>query len=124
MSLDIYKPQRIFVVVHAFDVLADPVRRRLVELLAEGERTAGELTDAVVAEFGITQPAVSRQLRILRESGWAAATPDGRRRLYRIDPAGLREADAWLARYRTLWAGALDALDTEVRRGRRTRPTP
>lgn len=103
--------------MHAFDVLGDPVRRRLLELLADGERAAGELTDVVRAEFGITQPAVSRHLRVLRENGFATVRADGARRLYAVDAAPLQQVDAWLDRYRSLWAQRLDALETEISRG-------
>ena len=110
--------------MHAFDVLGDPVRRRIVELLADGDRTAGDITDRVRAEFGISQPAVSRHLRVLREAGFATSEPQAQQRLYRLHPAPLAEVDAWLARYRSLWSQALDALDTEVRRGRRAAGAP
>src|SRR3954451_3055390 len=103
--------------MNAFDILGDPVRRRLLELLASGETAAGELTDAVCAEFGITQPAVSRHLRVLREAGFASVRPDGARRLYAVEPGPLREVDSWLERYRGFWGGRLDALATEVHRG-------
>ena len=83
--------------MHALDVLGDPVRRRLLELLAEGETSAGDLGRRVQEEFGISQPAVSQHLRVLRESGFATVRPDGTRRLYGIDPAPLAEADAWFA---------------------------
>ncbi len=105
--------------MHAFDVLGDPVRRRIVELLAEGERTAGDLTERVQAEFGITQPAVSRHLRVLRDSGFATSEARAQRRLYRLRPEPLAEVDAWLSRYRGVWSQALDALGTELHRGRR-----
>jgi DNA-binding transcriptional ArsR family regulator len=88
--------------VHAFDVLGDPVRRRILELLAGGERPAGALAAVVGDEFGISQPAVSQHLRVLREAGFATVRADGTRRLYRADPARLREADDWL---RALRAG-------------------
>ena len=91
--------------VSAFDVLGDPVRRRLLELLASGERSAGELTEQVCGEFGITQPAVSRHLRVLREAGFASVRPDGARRLYAVEPGPLREVDSWLERYRGFWGG-------------------
>ena len=107
--------------MHAFEVLGDPVRRRIVELLAEGERTAGEVVREVGQEFGITQPAVSRHLRILRESGFAQVRAEGARRLYALDGTGLDEAEAALQRYRRFWSQRLDALDTEVARGRRAR---
>jgi DNA-binding transcriptional ArsR family regulator len=107
--------------VHAFDVLGDPVRRRLVELLGEGECTAGELVEAIGAEFGISQPAVSRHLRVLRDSGFAASTPHGQQRRYRLQPGPLAELDAWLARYRGFWDQRLDALQTEIHRARKER---
>jgi DNA-binding transcriptional ArsR family regulator len=110
--------------VHAFDVLGDPVRRRVVELLAEGDRTAGEITERVQAEFGISQPAVSRHLRVLREAGFALSEPRAQQRLYRLRPEALAEVDAWLSRYRSLWSQALDALDTELHRGRRAARPP
>jgi DNA-binding transcriptional ArsR family regulator len=105
--------------VHAFDVLGDPVRRRLLELLADGERSAGDLTAVIREEFGISQPAVSQHLKVLRENGFAAVRPEGAHRLYAIDATGLREVDDWLERYRRFWRQRLDALGTEVARGKR-----
>ena len=107
--------------MHAFDVLGDPVRRRLLELLADGERSAGELTAVVRDEFRITQPAVSRHLKVLRENGFAHVRAVGARRLYAVDATGLREVDDWLRRYRDLWRQRLDALGTEVARGKNER---
>ncbi len=107
----------------AFDVLGDPVRRRILELLAGGERTAGDVVAVIAAEFGLTQPAVSRQLRILRESGFAVVRPEGTRRLYALQDAGLRDVEAWLGRLRAEWEQRLDALGTELARGRRQRRT-
>ena len=107
--------------MHALDVLGDPVRRRLLELLAAGETPAGDLGRVIQQEFGITQPAVSQHLRVLRESGFATVRPDGTRRLYAIDPAPLAEADAWFAEFRRFWQPRLDALGTELARGRRER---
>lgn len=109
--------------MHAFDVLGDPVRRRILELLADGERPAGEVGAVVEREFGITQPAVSRHLRVLRESGFATVRADGARRLYAVDPEPLRAVDDWLAPYRRFWDQRLDALATELARGRRARRT-
>lgn len=109
--------------MHAFDVLGDPVRRRLLELLADGETSAGGLGAVVQAEFGISQPAVSQHLKVLRENGFATVRVAGQRRLYAVDPAPLRELDAWLERYRGFWGQALDALDTELVRARRS-PRP
>jgi DNA-binding transcriptional ArsR family regulator len=107
--------------MHALDVLGDPVRRRILELLAESELGAGELTEAVRAEFGISQPAVSQHLRVLRESGFATARPEGTRRVYAVSPEPLREVDAWLERFRGFWDQHLDALETEIARGKRAR---
>jgi len=104
--------------VHAFDVLGDPVRRRILELLAEGECASGEVVDVISAEFGIGQPAVSMQLKVLRESGFASVRAEGRRRLYAIDSSPLAQVDAWLDPFRQFWEQRLDALGTELRRGR------
>jgi DNA-binding transcriptional ArsR family regulator len=109
--------------MNAFDVLGDPVRRRILELLTDGELAAGEVGAVVQAEFGISQPAVSQHLQVLRESGFATVRAVGTRRLYAVDPAPLREIDEWLERYRRFWAPRLDALDTELARGRRARRT-
>jgi DNA-binding transcriptional ArsR family regulator len=102
--------------VHAFEVLSDPVRRRLLELLAPGERAAGDLTATIRAEFSISQPAVSQHLRVLREEGFAVVRPDGARRLYAVDPDAYASVTAWLDRYAAFWSQRLDALETEVRR--------
>ncbi|MEV6597803.1 metalloregulator ArsR/SmtB family transcription factor [Actinoplanes sp. NPDC051346] len=107
--------------MHAFDVLGDPVRRRLLELLADGERSSGALTEVIRAEFGVSQPAVSQHLRVLRDNGFATVRPDGARRLYAVHDTALREADAWLGRFRRFWTPHLDALATEVARGKRQR---
>jgi len=107
--------------MHAFDVLGDPVRRRILELLAGGERSSGAVTDVVRAEFGISQPAVSQHLRVLREAGFATVRPEGARRLYAVNPEPLRDVDDWLGNFRSFWAPRLDALDTELARGRRRR---
>jgi len=98
--------------VTAFEALADPTRRRIVELVSERERSAGELA----AAFSISRPGVSRHLRVLREEGIVAARDDGTRRLYSLAPGGLAEVDEWLRRF---WTNRLDALETELRRGRR-----
>jgi DNA-binding transcriptional ArsR family regulator len=106
--------------LHAFDVLGDPVRRRLLEVLSEGEHTSGDLVSVISAEFGIGQPAVSMQLRVLRESGFASTRAEGRRRIYALDSGPLAEVDAWLAPFRAFWEQRLDALGTEIARGRRS----
>lgn len=107
--------------MHAFDVLGDPVRRRILELLADGEQSAGAVTATVRAEFGISQPAVSQHLRVLREHGFATVRPDGARRLYAVRPEALQDVDVWLDRFRRFWTPHLDALATELARGRRQR---
>jgi DNA-binding transcriptional ArsR family regulator len=90
-----------------FETLADPSRRRILELLRTGERSVGELVGAL----GMSQPAVSRHLRVLRDAGLVEARVDAQRRPYRLRPDGLRELDAWLSPYRLLWSGRLDELE-------------
>jgi DNA-binding transcriptional ArsR family regulator len=107
--------------VHAFDVLGDPVRRRILDLLADGELTSGAITDVVRAEFGISQPAVSQHLRVLRDSGFTSVRPEGTRRLYAVDAAPFRELDDWLEHFRRFWDQRLDSLATELARGKRAR---
>lgn len=107
--------------MHAFDVLGDPVRRRILELLAGGEMASGEVSEAIRGEFGISQPAVSQHLRVLRDAGFATVRPEGTRRLYAVNADPLREVDAWLDHFRQFWAPHLDALATELARGRRAR---
>ncbi len=107
--------------MHAFDVLGDPVRRRILELLTDGERSAGDITDVVRREFMISQPAVSQQLKVLRENGFAQVRVQGTRRLYSVDSAPLQETDAWLDQFRHFWTPHLDALGTELARGKRER---
>ncbi len=107
--------------MHAFDVLGDPVRRRILELLADGERSSGDITGVIQQEFGITQPGVSAHLRVLRENGFTHAQAAGARRIYAISPAALRDVDAWMERFRRFWTPHLDALETELARGERER---
>lgn len=107
--------------MHALDVLGDPVRRRILELLADGETSAGELAAVVGDEFGISQPAVSRHLRVLRDTGFTSVRAEGTRRLYAVDAAGPREAHEWLTAFDRFWLPRFAALDTELARGRRAR---
>jgi DNA-binding transcriptional ArsR family regulator len=107
--------------MHAFDILGDPVRRRILELLADGEHAAGELGAVIQDEFGISQPAVSQHLRVLREQGFATVRAAGTRRLYAVDATSLQEVDKWLQPYRRFWNQRLDALGVEVARGKRAR---
>lgn len=107
--------------MEAFDVLGDPVRRRILELLSGGETSAGDLAAVIRDEFGISQPAVSQHLRVLRENGFATVQAAGARRLYALDPAALDDVDDWLDGLRQSWEQRLDALGTELARGRRAR---
>ena len=107
--------------MHAFDVLGDPVRRRILELLVDGEATSGAVCEVIQAEFGISQPAVSQHLKVLRDAGFATVRPNGARRLYAVNYAPLQDLDAWLDRFRRFWTPHLDALATELARGQRER---
>jgi DNA-binding transcriptional ArsR family regulator len=107
--------------MHAFDVLGDPVRRRILELLAEGERSSGDVVEVIAAEFGISQPAVSQHLRVLRDSGFAHVRAQSRRRLYSLDARPLEQVEQWLDPFRRFWDHKLDALATEIARGKKAR---
>lgn len=107
--------------MHALDILGDPVRRRILELLADGEQTSGAVTTVIRDEFGISQPAVSQHLRVLRENGFTTVRAEGTRRLYAVDSTPLQEVDVWLDRFRRFWEQHLDALATELARGKRER---
>lgn len=107
--------------MHAFDVLGDPVRRRILELLATGEHSAGAIVEAIRGEFGISQAAVSQHLRVLRGSGFASVRSDGPRRVYSVDSTPLREVDSWLDQFRGFWEKRLNALTAEIERGKRKR---
>lgn len=93
-----------------FDVLAEPRRRQILDLLRDRERPVGELVTALE----LAQPAVSKHLRVLRDAGLVSSRTDAQRRLYRINVAPLREIDEWVAPYRALWSGALDALERHL----------
>jgi DNA-binding transcriptional ArsR family regulator len=97
------------------EALAEPTRRRIIELLAEGERSAGE----IASHFPTSRPGISRHLRVLREHGLVRTREDAQRRLYSLDPAPLEELDEWLQRYRRFWSNRLHALDTEIHRRRK-----
>ena len=98
------------VVISTFDVLAEPTRRRILDLIRDAERPVNEL----VAKLDISQPGVSKHLRVLREAGLVEVRSDAQRRLYRVRPEPLAEIDAWLAPYRRLWASRLDALERHL----------
>lgn len=120
-GVDLYKAACKYGVMHALDVLGDPVRRRILEVLAAGEVAAGAVAAVIGEEFGISQPAVSQHLRVLREQGFATVRPEGTRRLYAVDPGGLRAAGEWLSPFERFWRGPLAALGTELARGKRAR---
>jgi len=103
--------------MQALSALADPIRRQIIEMLADRERDAGELA----AAFPVSRPAVSRHLRVLREAGLVQVRPQAQRRVYALDPEPLEDLARWLERYRRFWSQRLDALDTELARGRRRR---
>lgn len=91
--------------------IADPTRRRIVELLAERDRTAGEL----VEKFDMSAPAISQHLNVLREAGWITTRAEGQTRIQSLNPAGLQELENWLDRTRRFWSNRLDALERELR---------
>lgn len=107
--------------MHAFAVLADPVRRCIVEQLMDQELSSGEIVDTVGEEFGISQSAISQQLKVLRENGFASVAIDGNRRLYSLDSTGFEQMDEWLAPFRRFWAPKFEALAKEVARGKRSK---
>jgi len=97
-------------VVAAFEVVAEPNRRRILDLLRTGERPVTEIVDGL----DVSQPAVSKHLRVLREAGLVEARVDAQRRMYRLKPQSLREIDDWLAPYRALWTTSLDRLERHL----------
>jgi DNA-binding transcriptional ArsR family regulator len=107
--------------VQIFHVLADPVRRRIVEYLADGEFSSGSVTTTIRNEFGISQPAVSQHLKVLRDNGFTRVRIDGSRRIYKINPSPLKEFDLWLDKFRHFWESKLDDLAEEIERGKRER---
>ena len=98
--------------IATFELLAEPTRRRILDLLRDGERPVGEL----VERLSMSQPAVSKHLRVLRDSGLVDVRVDAQRRLYRLRPERLREVDAWIEPYRQLWTDRLDRLDRHLQR--------
>lgn len=107
--------------MHAFAVLADPVRRCIVERLMDRELTSGEIVDTVGEAFGISQSAISQQLKVLRENGFASVAIDGNRRLYSLDSKGFEQMDEWLTPFRRFWAPKFEALANEVAGGKRSK---
>jgi DNA-binding transcriptional ArsR family regulator len=110
--------------MHALDVLGEPVRRRILELLGAGEMPAGGVATALTDELGLSQPATSQHLKVLRESGLVTVRAVGTSRLYRIDRGRLAEASVWFDQFQDPWQQPLDALETELARGRRERREP
>ena len=104
--------------MNAFDVLGDPVRRRILELLRDQDRSSGAIVEVISTEFGITQAGVSQHLKVLRDSGFATSNIDGSRRIYHLEPAPFREVGEWLEGFRGFWHNAFDALAEEVRKNR------
>jgi DNA-binding transcriptional ArsR family regulator len=98
----------------AFQAVADPIRRRLIEHLGAGELAAGELVDRVRGEFGVSQPAVSKHLRLLREAGLVSSRVDAQRRIYRVRPRRLAEIGRWVDRQQRFWNDKLDALERDL----------
>jgi DNA-binding transcriptional ArsR family regulator len=101
----------------SFEVLAQPIRRSILDRLRERPRLVGELAE----ELGVTQPLTSKHLRVLREAGLVEVEHEAQWRIYRLRPEAMAEVDAWLSDYRALWLHRMDALHTEVARGRTTR---
>ena len=96
--------------MNAFAVLAEPQRRHILDALVDGERPVTDLVDAL----GLSQPNVSKHLRVLRDAGMVAVRVDAQRRLYRVEPTALLEIDAWLTPYRRMWSSRLDALEAHL----------
>ncbi len=105
--------------MHAFDVLGDPIRRRILELLRESELSAGSIVEVVQAEFGVTQAAVSQHLQVLRNAGFAESRPEGAKRIYCLRTEPLIQVDDWLESFRGFWNTKLDALEAELRSSRK-----
>ena len=107
--------------MNAFNILSDPVRRRIVEHLSRHALSSGEVVEVVGEEFGITQSAISQHLKVLRDNGFATVSVDGARRIYSLDTTGLEDIDGWLEPFRQFWEPKFEALAKEVARGKRKR---
>jgi DNA-binding transcriptional ArsR family regulator len=115
----IYATRYISRVESVFEVLAEPSRREILNLLVSAERSVGEIE----RQLGMPQPTVSKHLRVLREAGFVESTIDAQRRLYRLRPEPLQEVDAWLAPFRRFWSRHVDALERHLDRMDRSTPT-
>jgi len=111
ISIDLIKQRLHIVVMDAFVALADPTRRSILEMLRTGPRPAGE----IAAQFAISPPAISQHLKALRQARLIHVRVEAQRRIYGIDPGGLREVDRWLAQYRAFWTAKLDVLEDRLR---------
>lgn len=107
--------------MHVFDVLGEPVRRRILEILATGEQPAGTIVEQIKQEFGISQAGVSQHLSVLRQNGFAIVRADGPRRIYSVDSKSFQVVDSWLDQFRGFWGERLHALTAEIARGKRER---
>src|SRR5215475_13959205 len=95
-----------------FEIIAEPNRRAILSLLVSAEQSVGEIE----SQLGMSQPTVSKHLRVLREAGFVEATVDAQRRLYRLNPEPLQEVDAWLSQFRRFWSARVDALERHLDR--------
>ena len=107
--------------MHAFTILSDPVRRRILERLCVQDLSSGEIVSSVGDEYGISQSAISQHLKVLRENRFANVRIDGARRIYSLEPSGLEDVDQWLAPFRRFWEPKFAALAKEVERGKNKR---
>ena len=96
--------------VDAFAVLAEPTRRRILDVLRGSERSVGDLVDALA----VSQPTMSKHLKVLRDAGFVSCRTAAQQRIYRVEPRPLRDVDAWLAPYRRMWSTHLDALERHL----------
>jgi DNA-binding transcriptional ArsR family regulator len=107
--------------MNAFNILSDPVRRRILEHLSDQAMSSGEVVEIVGEEFGITQSAVSQHLKVLRENGFATVSVDGARRIYSLETTGLEDIALWLDPFRHFWEPKFEALAKEIARGKQKR---
>ena len=105
--------------MNAFNILSDPIRRIILENLVQKDFSSGEIVEIVKKEHSISQPAVSQHLKVLRENGFAKVSIDGNRRIYSLDSTGFNDIDQWLEPFRQFWGPKFDALEKELRHGKR-----
>lgn len=97
--------------MNSLTAIADPTRMRIIEMLAERERPAGE----IAAKFSMSAPAISQHLKVLQKSGWVKVRVEGQQRIQSLDPTGMKEVEAWLMRTKRFWENSLDSLERELR---------